>query len=74
MTSKSEFDLTWVFYSTIFAFSLRDKYVHLHECSPFWVGIFIVLKKEKLPCLLFDVDMPILIGKALNHFIYYMKV
>jgi len=24
----------------------RDNSVHLHECSPFWVGIFITFNKE----------------------------
>jgi len=43
---------------------VKNNSVHVHECSTFWVGIFIILKK-KLPCLLFDVDMRILIGKIL---------
>jgi len=34
-------------------FSLRDISVHLLECSPFWVGIFIFLLR-KLPCLLLN--------------------
>ena len=29
-----------------FPFCLRDKSVHLHKCCPFWVGIFIILKKK----------------------------
>ena len=45
----------------------KKKKVQLHECSPFWIGIFI-FKKKALPCLLFDVDMHILIDKALKHF------
>ena len=28
------------------SFHLGDNYVHLHECSPFWVGIFIIFCKE----------------------------
>jgi len=28
------------------SFRLRDISVHLHECSPFWVGIFIIFCKE----------------------------
>ena len=38
----------------ISTFRLRDNSVHLHECSPFLVGTFNILKR-KLPCLLFDV-------------------
>jgi len=52
--------------SLIPSFCLRDKSVHLHECSPFWVGIFIILKK-KFVCLLIYVDKRILIGKLLKH-------
>ena len=50
--------------STIPSFCLRDNSVPLHECSPFWEGIFIIFCIEKLPCLLFDVNMRILIGKT----------
>ena len=56
------------FNTSIYSFYLRDNPVHLHECSPFWVGISIIFKKKTAPCLLFDVDMRILIGKALNQF------
>jgi len=42
-----------------------DNSVHLHECSPFWVGIFIIIVKKTT---MFDIDMYILIGKALKHF------
>ena len=28
------------------SFGLRDNSVHFHEYSPFWVGIFIILKKK----------------------------
>jgi len=45
----------------------RDNSVHLHECSPFWVGIYITYNKENYR-LLFYVDMCILIDKALKHF------
>ena len=27
-------------------FRLRDNYVHVDECSPFWVGTFIMFSKE----------------------------
>ena len=30
------------------SFHLGDNSVHLHECSPFWVGIFIILKKKTI--------------------------
>mgnify|MGYP006890330208 FL=1 len=43
---------------------MRDNSVHLHECSPFWVGNFIIFKKTTI---LFDVEMHIMIGKALTH-------
>jgi len=36
-----------------------------HEYSPFWVGIFIKLYSENI-YFLFDVDILILIGKALK--------
>ena len=39
-----------------------DNYVHLHECSPFWIGIFIYFIR-----LLFDIDLRIVIEKVLNH-------
>jgi len=55
------------------SFCLRDNSVHLQDCSPFWVDIFII-NKNTLPYLLFDVDMRILIDKALEHFICYRKV
>jgi len=45
---------------------LGDNSVHLYEWSPFWVGIFIIVCKENFG-LLFDVDMRILIDKALKH-------
>jgi len=28
------------------SFRYMDNSVHLHECSPFWVGIFITFNKE----------------------------
>ena len=28
------------------SFRLRDNSVHLHECSPFWVGIFIICEER----------------------------
>ena len=31
---------------TIPSFRNRDNSVHLYECSPFWVGIFITFNKE----------------------------
>ena len=46
------------------SFRMRDNSVHLHECSPFWVGNFIIFKKTTI---LFDVEMHIMIGKALTH-------
>jgi len=45
---------------------LRDNSAHLHECSPFWVGIFIIIVLRKLQCLLVDSDMRILIGKVMK--------
>jgi len=33
-------------HSQIHSFRYRDNYVHLHECSPFWVCIFITFNKE----------------------------
>ena len=42
-----------------------DNSVHLHDLSPFWVGIFITFNKEN--CNVFYVDMRILIGKVLKH-------
>jgi len=51
------------------SFRYRDNSVHLHECSPVWVGIYITFNKElNLPCLLFCVDMCILIDKALKQY------
>jgi len=38
---------------------IRGTTLHLHECSPFWVGIFITFNKEN-----YCVDMRILIDKA----------
>jgi len=38
------------------------------QCSPFCAGIFINFNKENPPCLLFYVDMRILIDKELKHF------
>jgi len=47
------------------SFHFMDNSVHLHECSPFWVGIFDSLCKENyhVDCL-----MCILIDIALKHF------
>ena len=44
---------------------LRDNSVHLHDCSP--VGISLFKKKKLRTCLLFYVDMRILICKALKY-------
>ena len=52
-------------YQIIHSFRFRDNSVHVHEYSPFWVGIFIKQMKKKLAGLLFD--MNILIEKALKH-------
>jgi len=30
----------------VLSFHLRDNSVHLHECFPFWVGIFIIVKRK----------------------------
>ena len=30
----------------ILSFSLRDNSLHLHECSPFWIGIFVISKMK----------------------------
>ena len=49
---------------SIRSFSYRDNSVHLHECSPFWVGIFITFNKENYTCLLFYVGMCLLMNKA----------
>jgi len=38
------------------------------QYSPFCAGIFINFNKENPPCLLFYVDMRILIDKELKHF------
>jgi len=46
-------------------FRLRDNSVHLFECSPFSVGIFIILTKTTI-ILLFHEQMRILIGEVLN--------
>jgi len=38
-----------VFYLLLYSiptFRYRDNSVHLHECSPFWVGIFITFSKD----------------------------
>ena len=35
-----------VFLLWIPSFRLRDNSVHLHECSPFWIGIFITFNTE----------------------------
>ena len=51
-------------------FVWRTIYVHFLECSPLWVGIFIIVE---LPCFLFDVDKRILIGKTLNRVCYEIK-
>jgi len=57
-------------YFSIPSFRLMDNSVHLHACSLFCVGIFhsLIFLKSKLRCLLFYVDMLILIGKALMYF------
>jgi len=48
---------------------LGDNSVHVHDCSPFWAGIFIIFK-EKTTMLTVNpyVDMHILTGKTLMHF------
>jgi len=46
-------------------FRLRDNSVQ--DCSPFSVANFIIFKR-KLPCLLFDVAMGILIDNVLKQF------
>ena len=48
---------------------LGDNSVHVHDCSPFWAGIFIIFK-EKTTMLTVNpyVDMHILTDKTLMHF------
>ena len=48
------------------SFCLRDNSVHLHDCSPFWVGIFIIFNKENYYVLFLYRRVPS--GKALKHF------
>ena len=48
---------------------MRDNSVYMHECSPFGVDIFIIIKK-KSTILLSYVDMCILIDKALTFCLY----
>ena len=50
-------------------FRLRDKSLHLHECSPFLARYFHYFYKENT-MLLFDVDMHILIHKLLESFLF----
>ena len=53
-------------------FDLRDNFVHLHECSPFRVGIFIIFKKKTN---MLTIHMCILLSKVLKHlYICYRKV
>jgi len=52
------------------SFRYSDNSVHLHECSPFWVGIFITLKKENYLIYCFYVNMHILIDKNTEAFLY----
>ena len=58
--------------SYIPSFRLRVNSVHLHECSPFWVGIFIIFKKKTN---MLTIHMCILLSKVLKHlYICYRKV
>ena len=52
-TAKRDFnnDHAWLHFagalvSLFTRFHYRDNSVHLHECSPFWVGIFITFNQE----------------------------
>ena len=67
------FKATLIQNAIIPSFRLRDNSVNLHECSPFWVVIFIFCLWRKQPCLLFDVDMCILIGKSTEAFSYVIE-
>jgi len=60
--------MSHVYKQWIPSFRYRDNSVHVHECSPFWVGIFITFNKENCHVYCFYVDMRILIDKALKHF------
>ena len=42
----TETQVNMFYLMTIPFFQYRDNSVHLHECSPFWVGIFITDNKE----------------------------
>ena len=55
-------DMTYQWKIAIPSFRLRDNSVHLHECSPFCVFFFHSILERKLICLLFDVNMRILIA------------
>jgi len=56
---------------TILSFCLRDNSVHLHDCSPFLVSIFIINTK-KTAMFTVKCSHAILIGKALKHFLYVL--
>ena len=58
--------------STIPAFRLRDNSAHLHKCSPFWVGIFIILKRPAMLTVLCRHAVDILIGSWLTDSFQYV--
>jgi len=58
------FAISAEFHFHIPSISYWENSVYLHECSPFWVGIFITFNKENYHVYRF---MCILIDKALKH-------
>jgi len=36
----------WISILSLYLLCLRDNSVHVYECSPFWVGIFIIFNKK----------------------------
>ena len=55
------------------SFRLRDKFVYLHECSPFWIGIFIASNKENCHVYCFMQTRAFWLAKRCSISICYRK-
>ena len=56
------------------SFHLRDNSVHLYDCSPFWIGILIIVCKENYYVYCLMLTCAVWLTKHWTSFICYKKV